>query len=89
MLTVESILLAVTAFPNVESLMRFTECALATRDLDAPECESKEQTKYRLFLKLYALPIDINAAGGRILVTYKLLLEIPSIKQFFQSIKGG
>lgn len=87
MLTVESILLAVTAFPNVESLMRFSERALATRDLDAPECESIEQTKYRLFLKLFALPIDLNTAGKRIFDTYQLLMDIASIKQIFHSTK--
>lgn len=85
-LIVETILTAVLAFPDADSLMKFVECALQSRDLDAPECESNAQIKYRLFLKLFALPKDISEVGQEIVDMYMSLLEIPAIVQFFRSV---
>lgn len=84
-LEVESILIAVSSFPNAESLIKFVEIALATRDLDSSECTSNSQTKYRFFLKLLALPTDISTVRQQIFNAYKLLLEIPLIGQFFRT----
>lgn len=80
---VETILLAVSAFANSESLIEFVESALASRDLDSAHCESDDQIKYRLFLKLFALPRGMISVRVQIIYTYKLLLEIPFIEQFF------
>lgn len=87
MLTVETILVAVNAIPNVELLMKFVEKALATRGFDSPECESNDQKKYRLFLKLFAQPIGLNAVRMDIFAAFKLLMEIPIMKKMFDSIK--
>lgn len=81
---VESILIAVFNFSNVEFLMKFVEDAVATRDLDSPACESDSQVKYRLFLKLFSLPQKINSVHD-IYDTYKLLMDIPLIENFFHS----
>lgn len=85
MLIVESILIAVFAFSNAESLARFVDSALSTRDFDSPECESSSQAKYRSFLKLFAVPKDVEAVEQQIYDAYKLLLEIPLIAKFFYS----
>lgn len=86
-LEVESILIAVSCFSNAESLMKFVEIALATRNFASPECTSKSQRKYRFFLKLLALPIDISVVRQQIFNAYQLLSEIPFIQQFFRSEK--
>lgn len=85
-LTAESILLATIAFPNADRLMKFVESALATRDLDTPECDTDAQAKYRMFLKLFALPKEFNQVSQwRITLVYRMVMEIPQIQQLFQS----
>lgn len=84
-LEVESILIAVSSFPNAESMMKFVKIALATRNFNTPECTSNSQTKYRFFLKLFVIPIDISIAKQQIFNAYKLLLELPLIQQFFRT----
>lgn len=81
----ETVLMAACAFPNADSLTKFVERALATRDLDAPQCESSAQIKYRLFLKLLASPKDISEVRQEIFEVYGFLLEIPFIVQFFRT----
>lgn len=83
-LVVETVLLAAYAFANADSLMQFVECGLETRDLDAPECESDAQIKYRLFLKLFVQSKDVRQD---MFIIYKSLLEIPFIGEFFHSDK--
>lgn len=83
---VESILLAVTAFPDSRTFMEFVEQALATRDLDTPECVSDTQTKYSLFLKLGISTDGIMERIKRVVFgSYRSLLGIPEIQRRFQS----
>lgn len=82
---VESIVIAVTAFPNVATLMGFVESALVARDPDTPKCSSDAQSKYRSFLKLDISTDKIQEEIDRsVYHSYQLLLEIPEVKRRFQ-----
>lgn len=84
---VESILIAVTAFPDVITLAEFVENALATRDFDAPKCSTDIQSKYRSFLKLNYVHDDISDELKRqISWSYQLMMmKMPEVQQRFQS----
>lgn len=57
---VESIIVAVTAFPSVDELMSFVEAALSCRDtLNLPKCSSVKQSRYFLFLMLSVSPAEL------------------------------
>lgn len=83
---VESVLIAVIAFPNAGTLMDFVERSLASRDLYAPECDTEAQHKYRLFLKLNILADrEQEEKDCTLSWAYQLLMEIPEVKQCFQN----
>ena len=82
---VNSILLAVNAFPNVAALIEFVKMALATHDYETPECESDEQKKYRAFLKLdYLTDVTVEEWKPIVFQSYQLLMEIPVMKERFR-----
>lgn len=85
---VESVLIAVTAFQSIGSLMEFVECALSTRDFDTPKCSSDVQSKYSMFLKLELnmSANEMNENMKRIVFwSYQMLLEMPEIKRRIHS----
>lgn len=68
--------------------MEFVENALASRDLDEPKCDTEAQAKYRMFLKLFALPKELDEVSKqKITFAYEKLLEITEIERSFQSIQ--
>lgn len=86
---IESLLKAVQAFPCVDDLMKFVECALATCEFDSPECSSTTQAEYRSFLKLFGLPKKSDSVLGiqdaqRL---YGMVLNIPAIGNHFDSVE--
>lgn len=83
-LLTESVLKAITAFPNTESLMNFV---LAKHNFDSQECGTDAQSKYGLFLGLYRPPQgDLNTmVTGLISSVYNCVLEMPEFKHRFQS----
>lgn len=85
---VDSILMAVAAFSDVNALMDFVERALATRDIDISTIDASAQSKYGLFLKLKALPREMDLMVSiKVYLTYRCLLDIPEIKRQFDTKK--
>lgn len=83
---VESILIAVGAFPSIDDLTKFVESALATPDFDIPACRSDVQTKYKIFLKLKMTSSEVSAEmKTRVFWSYQMLLDMANIKRRIQS----
>lgn len=83
---IESILIGVTTFPNAGSFMEFVERALATRDIDTPNCSTDVQKRYGMFLKMNFSSEEMNDDLKIIIFwSYHLLMKIPEIKERFRS----
>lgn len=85
---VESVLIAVTAFPTVDALMEFVECALSTRNFDVPKCNSDIQSKYSMFLKLKLIVSTkwmTDKMKSVVFWAYQMLLGMPEIERCIQS----
>lgn len=86
---VESILIAINAFPEVGELIGFVEAAVATRDFNEPQCDSVMQAKYKVFLKLFAIVEDEPDAMVKIhaFQIYHLILNIPRANAYFGTMR--
>ncbi|XP_055302997.1 histone-lysine N-methyltransferase SMYD3-like [Sitodiplosis mosellana] len=80
--TIQTILIAVAAFPNIDDLIECVEAG--EKDDVLPESITDLQSKYRLYLRLKKLPLNANV----VLDVYKLfksIMIIPSIERAFDS----
>lgn len=88
---IESILIAVNAFPNVNELIEFVEKALATRDFNSPSCDTVMRSKYKVFLKSFTILEDEPNQDGMLrfhtFEMYQLILNIPRAKRYFDTMQ--
>lgn len=81
-LSAKSVLLAITAFPDVEAMIAFVEEMLAKGD-EVPKSTSDLMSNYRLFLTLYKSPMELD-----MLFMYKVytsIMDIPGVNILFDS----
>lgn len=86
---IESILIGVNAFASASELIGFVEKAMATRDFNSPGCDSVMQSKYKVFLKSFAIVEDEPdfVFRFRTFQIYHLILNIPRAKQYFDTME--
>lgn len=77
---IRTILVAITAFPSIDSLMAFVEEHIGYENL--PESINDLQSKYSLYLHLEKFPMNDTAAND-VFCVFKLIMAIPSIRMLF------
>lgn len=84
----DSALVAVSAFTNIEDFERFVANALKSRDsTDSPICTSTVQSNYCLFLQLPVLSEKYDeAAVNKCFMTYEVFLKIPEMNRRFDDL---
>lgn len=84
---IESLLIPITTFSSVEDLMDFVEMAVTTRDItDLLSIDSKQQTKYGLFLKQWTPECKMNKRHlGEIAMFYIMIMHIPEVEKRFDT----
>lgn len=81
--TIHTILVAVTTFPDIDSLMAFVENSVACDDL--PDSVSNDiKSKYCLYLKLEKSFLNEDAISD-VYDLFKLTMTIPMIKELFNT----
>lgn len=80
---IQTILVAVASFPDVDSLMTFVEDCIGSDDL--PESVKDQKSKYRLYLKLKKTLLNEKIALLDVHDIFKLIMLIPSIEARFDS----
>lgn len=86
---IESIMIAVNAFPNSSELIGFVEAAVHSRDFNLPQCDSVMRTKYKVFLKSFAI-VEAEPDSMLKLHTlqiYHLILKIPRANVYFGTMQ--
>lgn len=80
--TIQTILIAVAAFPNIDTLI---ECVDAGEKNDIlPDSITDLQSKYRLYLQLKKMTLNANVVLD-VYKLYKYIMIIPSIEKAFDS----
>lgn len=79
---IRTILMAVTAFPDIDSLMAFVEDSISDDDL--PDSVSDSQSKYRLYLKLKRSVLNENAILD-VCDLFKLSMTVSTIREMFNT----